>query len=111
MCVVAPGAVVDADGATVAGAWPETLVQEERCDYGLRVEAGEEVVRGNLMDTSDVGAGVYTVDESREAIARVEDLVLDLASQAPRRACLEAGEDGTMVLTSEEDARLKLLVE
>ena len=64
-----------------------------------------------FMDTSDVGAGVYTVDESREAIARVEDLVLDLASQAPRRACLEAGEDGTMVLTSEEDARLKLLVE
>ena len=111
MRMVAPAPIVDADGATVAGAWPETLVQEERCDYGLRVEVGEEVVQGNLLDTSDVGAGVYTVDESCEVIARVEDLVLDLASQAPRRACLEDGEDGTMVLTSEEDARLKLLFE
>ena len=45
---------------------------------------------------------------TRDELAHV---TLGRHGQAPRRACLEDGEDGTMVLTSEEDARLKMLIE
>ena len=93
------------------GGWPQTLCADEP-DF----VAGDRVVRGVLLEpvSGKPGPGAYEPSEGYPVVTRVENIVVDQASELPRRACLVDGaasaSAGTMSLTVEEDKRLLKLM-
>jgi hypothetical protein len=70
----------------------------------------------NLLEpvSGKPGPGAYEPSEGYPVVTRVENIVVDQASELPRRACLVDGaasaSAGTMSLTVEEDKRLLKLM-
>ena len=99
-------------GKAPPGGWPETLGR----NHGEEDFAeGDRVVRGVLLEpvSSNPGPGVYEPSDAL-MITHVENVVVNLASELPRRACLADGPGatsasfaaGTKTLTPAEDDRL-----